>query len=329
MHSPGSDAHPDDSKVDVSVIVPVYDNATTIPALLERLERFHELHPRMEAVLVVDGSPDESATILARSLGEASFPAQLHLHARNFGAFSAIRTGLAHSRGASLVCMAADLQEPEELILQLIEAVGEGDQYDIAIGTRIGRDDPFVSRTLSSLYWRLHRRLVDGNVPKGGVDVFSCTKQVSSELLRLTESRSSLIGLLFWVGFRRIEVPYRRVARRDGKSGWSLRRRFSYAFDSIFSFTAVPITLLLLLGFVGSIVMLSAASYVAVMRFTGQIAEAGYAGLMVAILLSTFLILLGLGIVASYVWRAYENSKGRPEAVVMRRQDFTPSDWAP
>jgi polyisoprenyl-phosphate glycosyltransferase len=326
MRSPASDAHPGPRHVDVSVIVPVYRNAATIPALLERLERLHQRSPGMEAVLVVDGSPDESATILARSLEGASFPAQLHLHARNFGSFAAIRTGLAHARGERHVCMAADLQEPEELILELIEAVGEGGEHDIAIGTRIGRDDPFVSRTLASLFWRLHRRLVDGNVPKGGVDVFACTKQVSDELVRLTEARSSLVGLLFWIGFRRIEVPYRRIARSDGRSGWSLRRRFSYAFDSIFAFTAVPITLLMIIGSAGSAVMLLISGYVLTLRLTGRIEEAGYTALMIAILLSTFLILLGLGIVGSYIWRAYENSKGRPEAVVMLRRDFTPSE---
>jgi glycosyltransferase involved in cell wall biosynthesis len=316
-------------QVEVSVIVPVYRNAVTIPALLERLERFHERLPGMEAVLIVDGSPDESAAILARSLESVSFPSQLHLHARNFGAFAAVRTGLAHARGSRQVTMAADLQEPEELILDLIGAVGAGAEYDIAIGTRVGREDPFLSRTLSSLFWRLHRRLVDGDVPKGGVDVFACTKQVSDELVRLTEARSSLVGLLFWIGFRRVEVPYRRVARSEGRSGWSLRRRFSYAFDSIFAFTAVPITLLMIIGSLGSLVMLGFAGYVTVMRLTGQIAEAGYTALMVAILLSTFLILLGLGIVGSYIWRAYENSKGRPEAVVMLRRDFTPPERTP
>lgn len=326
MHSPASEPTDGVGTCDVSVIVPVYRNASSLPALVERLARLHDRFPGMEAVVVVDGSPDASAIILADALEGAAFPAQLHLHARNFGSFAAIRTGLANARGRRQVCMAADLQEPEELIVELLDAVADGSEHDIAIGTRIGRDDPIGMRLSSSLFWRLHRRLIDGDAPKGGVDVFACTRQVSAELVRLTEARSSLVGLLFWIGFRRVEVPYRRVARADGASGWSLRRRMAYALDSIFAFTSVPITLLMGIGAVGSAVMLTVATYVLTMRLTGRIAEAGYTALMIAILLSTFLILLGLGIVGSYIWRAYENSKGRPEAIVMLRRDFPPHE---
>jgi glycosyltransferase involved in cell wall biosynthesis len=316
------------SEIRYSVVVPVYGNAETIPALLERLDQLaRELDGPMEGVFVVDGSPDGSLVLLRRLLGECGFASQLIAHSRNFGSFAAIRTGFAAARGDYVAAMAADLQEPAALVQTFFGYLESGD-YDVAVGRRVGRADPRTTMLLSRVFWSLYRRWVHREIPAGGVDIFGCTRQVVGELVRLGESRSSLVGLLYWLGFRRVEVPYTRSERIAGRSGWSIRRKLAYFLDSVFSFTDVPVTILVLIGAIGGLVTVLASIVVIVARVTGTIHQTGYTPLMLVILLSTFALLFGLGIVGSYVWRTYENSKGRPGAVAMTHESFDARDGA-
>jgi glycosyltransferase involved in cell wall biosynthesis len=314
------------SEVRYSVVVPVYGNAETIPALLDRLDALAaDLDAPMEGVFVVDGSPDGSLLVLRKLLPGRAFASQLVSHSRNFGSFAAIRTGFAAARGDYVAAMAADLQEPAELVSTFFGYLASG-EYDVAVGTRTGRADPRTTMLLSRTFWSLYRRWVHREIPAGGVDIFGCTRQVVGELVRLDESRSSLVGLLYWLGFRRVEVPYQRLPRPSGRSSWSLRRKLVYFLDSVFSFTDVPVTVLVLIGAVGSLLTVITSVVVLVARLTGAIDQTGYTPLMLVILLSTFALLFGLGIVGSYVWRTYENSKGRPGAVSMMHEHFDGRD---
>jgi hypothetical protein len=156
------------------------------------------------------------------------------------------------------------------------------------------------------------------------VDIFGCTRQVVTELLRLDESHTSLVGLLFWMGFRRVEVPYERQEREEGKSGWTLRKKLRYMSDSIFSFTDLPITLLITAGVLGVVLSTVAGVAVFVAWLTGNVEVAGYTPLMLMLFLLCSSILLALGIVGSYVWRTYENSKRRPGAIPMQHEFYAP-----
>jgi glycosyltransferase involved in cell wall biosynthesis len=312
---------PSERAVRYSVVVPVYGNEGSIPALLDRLSGMAAELGDLEAVFVVDGSPDGSYLVLRRLLADRPFPSQLITHSRNFGSFAAIRTGMAAARGDYVAAMAADLQEPPELVLEFFAHLASGD-YDVAVGTRTGRDDPRTTMLLSRLFWRLYRRHVHREIPAGGVDIFACSRPVADRLVALDESHSSLVALLYWLGFRRVEVPYRRAPREHGRSGWSLRRKFRYFLDSVFSFTDVPITVLTGIGLVGGTLTVLASVVVFVAWLAGAITQPGYTPLMLVMLFSTFTLLFGLGIVGSYVWRTYENSKGRPGAVTMSHETF-------
>jgi polyisoprenyl-phosphate glycosyltransferase len=135
-----------------------------------------------------------------------------------------------------------------------------------------------------------------------------------------------MVGLLYWLGFRRISIPYKRAPRLDGKSGWSFKRKWRYLLDSVFSFTDVPVTILTSIGIIGGIATLLASVAVTVARLTGATQLSGYTPLMLVMLMSTFTILFGLGVVGSYVWRTYENSKGRPDSVPMSHEMFGGGD---
>jgi polyisoprenyl-phosphate glycosyltransferase len=299
-----------------SVIIPVYKNEGSISRLIDVLSEMNKsLNNEMEVVFVVDGSPDKSFELLKNAIEQLDFPAQLLAHSRNFGSFAAIRTGLIAARGEYFGVMAADLQEPPELLVTFFKSLS-ADECDVAVGTREGRKDPFLSRMASSIFWGVYRRLVVPEMPEGGVDVFGCNRQFRDQLVQLEESRSSLIALIFWLGFRRKLVGYERHVRQEGKSAWTLKKKIDYMMDSIFSFTDLPIRLLIKIGSIGTILAVTMALLVLVAKLVGVLEVPGYATTVLVVLIFGALNLLGIGLVGTYAWRAYENSKQRPLAVV-------------
>lgn len=310
-------------EITYSLVVPVYGNAGSVEELLTRVITLSKrLEHRFEVIFVIDNSPDNSKTLIDDRLSLQQVNAQLLEHSRNFGSFAAIKTGLQVARGKYIAVMAADLQEPLELVEEFFTHLSTG-QWDVAVGTRISRQDPGASKIMSRGYWRAYRRFVQPAMPAGGVDVFACTSDVAVLLLSLRESNSSLIGLLYWLGYRRIEIPYHRVARTHGKSAWSVRKKAAYMFDSVFSFTNIPITVILTVGVVGSLASAGYAIFTFFAWAAGGIEVPGFTALMIVLLFSTSAILAGLGIVGTYVWRTFENTKQRPSSVVMETKVFS------
>ncbi|KIC59568.1 glycosyltransferase family 2 protein [Microbacterium hominis] len=308
--------------MDFSIVIPVYGNEANIPSLVARLtELLPDLPTATEVVFVVDGSPDRSYDVLAQTLPHAAFASQLLRHSRNFGSFAAIRTGLAAARGDAIGVMAADLQEPAELMVEFQRALSTG-AVDVAVGRRVAREDPALTSLTSRAFWSFYRRLIIKDLPPGGVDVFGCTRAVAKELAKMTEAHSSLVAQLYWVGFRRAEIPYHRVERTEGTSGWTLRKRIKYLLDSVFSFTNLPLDLLLITGLVGSLVVIIVAAVVLGFYLAGDVHEPGYVPLMLTILFSTFLTMTSIGIVGAYIWRIFENTKQRPSSIVMSREKW-------
>ena len=304
-----------------SLIIPVYRNEEFLPEVLQAVEEIaRHAAGGLEVVFVVDGSPDNSEAWLLKHLPTFAVPSQLIALSRNFGSFTAVRSGLAAARGEFIAVMAADLQEPPELMSAFFDSLAQG--HDVVVGTRSGRDDPAASQFSARVFWRLYRYLVQPEIPASGVDVFAVSRRARDALLQLDEAHSSLIAQLFWIGFPRAEVPYERRVRKYGSSGWTWRKKATYLLDSIFSFTAIPITLLMFLGFAGTVGFLLLGIALMAARALELVVVPGYTAIMVTILFSASLILLGLGIVGSYVWRAYENTKQRPLGLVRERQQF-------
>jgi glycosyltransferase involved in cell wall biosynthesis len=301
----------------VSVVIPVYKNEGSLDELVGRLESLAlPSDVRLQAVFVVDGSPDRSEEVLRTRLRSSPLRSALVVLARNFGSFAAIRAGLEEADGDYFAVMAADLQEPPELVVSFVEQLEAGG-VDLVLGRREGRAaDPLVSRASSGTFWWVYRRFVQPSMPPGGVDVFGCNRAVRDAILTLREANSSLVGLLLWVGFRVGTVGYERLPRADGgKSSWTFRKKLRYMSDSIFSFTDLPIHVLLFVGFFGCVSVTVAALVVLVAWAAGWVEVAGYTPLMLAILFVGGLLTFGLGIVGSYVWRTYENTKRRPLAI--------------
>ena len=305
-----------------SLIIPVYKNAENIPSLLLALQDLNQQIAGLEVVFVVDGSPDSSASLLTQLLPTSGLRSQLLLLSRNFGSFAAIRAGLQAARGERFAVMAADLQEPPELVITFFKVL-ESESVDIVIATRDSRADPLLSRLASNIFWKLYKKFVVPEMPEGGVDVFACNRTFRDHLLQLDESHSSLVALLFWMGFRRKVVSYTRLARDHGKSAWTFKKKYIYFKDSIFSFTDVPIKLLSWIGIVGILLSVIMALAVLLGKLMGWVIIPGYSATVLTIIFFGALNLLGLGIIGTYAWRTYENTKRRPSALVMTQVDFS------
>lgn len=302
----------------LSIVIPVYGNEASIDDLLSALSELHQ-RLRFEVVFVVDGSPDKSFALLHAKLPTQPFASQLLRHSRNFGSFAAIRTGLAAANGDHFAVMAADLQEPVSLMADFSARLQSG-EVDVVIGQREGRADNSLG---SRLFWAAFKRWVLPEIPEGGVDVFGCNTTFRRFLLALEESNSSLVGLLFWLGFRREAVPYQRLARQKGKSAWTLKKKLRYLNDSVYAFSDLPVRTLFSLGVVAMTGALLSGLVALIGKLSGVIEVPGYTTLILTIVFFGGLNSLGLGILGGYLWRTFENTKRRPLAVVQSHETFS------
>jgi len=302
--------------IEHSLVIPIYRNEENIPSLLEAIDGLARDVNAFEVVFVIDGSPDQYAEVMARGLTRAPYAWQLVELSRNFGSFAAIRQGLALARGRQFAVMAADLQEPPQLMRKFFEEL-DGGHYDVVVGVRASRADPAMTQFFSRIYWQLYSMFVMREIPRGGVDIFGCNRAFRDALLSLEERNSFLIGQIFWLGFRRHEIPYERRARAIGSSAWKFRRRLRYMLDSLFAFSDLPISLLLWLGALG--VGVSTVSTVILLAtwLLGLIDVRGYVPIMLALMFFGSLLVLGQGIIGCYIWRVAENTKKRPLSVIL------------
>lgn len=299
-----------------SLVIPIYRNEDNILSLFSALKNVDaQLDYDCEFIFVNDGSPDASETIILENRNKFLKTSKVITLSRNFGSFTAIRAGMACAEGAMVAVMAADLQEPPELIIEMFETLSSG-CADVCFGERKSRHDPFGKKVLSNVFWALYRRLVIPEVPSGGVDIFACNQHVIKSILSIEERNSSLIAQLFWVGFRRCYIPYDRKKREVGESGWGFSKRFRYMLDSIFSFTDIPIMSLLVLGTLGLVLSLI---YIVIVGFSyalGFITQPGFTSQTILLTIFGSSILLSQGILGCYIWRTLENTKKRPLYII-------------
>src|SRR5208337_3415737 len=308
------------SKLDptFSLIVPIFRSAENIADLILAISALVPKIPgKCEVVFVDDGSPDTSGQLLLEAQSHIPCSTKIVFHSRNFGAFTAIRTGLEFASGQYFAAMAADLQEPSELLISFFEILSRNDA-DVVFGERQGRNEPVARKITSNVFWWLYRKIVMPEIPKGGVDIFACNRDVRDTVLSIEEPNSSLIAQLFWVGYRRSFVPYVRRERLRGQSAWNFARRLRYMMDSIFSFTDAPIVAVFWAGAFGVACSAILGFITFFARIFGYIDEPGYAGIILVNVFFGSTSLLIQGIIGSYLWRTFENTKRRPLRIVAR-----------
>ena len=305
-----------------SIVIPIYKSEMNIPDLMVAL---NDLVPKFESavevIFVIDGSPDQSEDLIRKELVKGKYPSSIITLSRNFGSFSAVKAGLEVAKGDGIGVIAADLQEPPEILLEFNKKIKE-EKVDVVFGKRVDRKDPLLSSVLSGFFWWFYRLFINSDVPEGGVDVFGISRKVKESIMNLSESNSSLLGLLFWVGFKRDTVEYQRRERQKGKSAWTFSAKLKYLMDSIFSFTDLPIKLVMRLGIIAIITSFFLGCTILFSRITGKIQLPGYTPIVLILTTFTGFNALISAIIGNYVWRAFENTKQRPNSIVQNVEVF-------
>jgi len=300
----------------VSVGIPVYFNEGSLPILAERLievdRRLAPLGAQLELVLVDDGSGDGSYAELEKI--HARFPrCTICRHTRNFGALVALKTSLASSTGDCWVLLSADLQDPPELIEEMVRHWLSGEKYVICQRRR--RGDPPMTRVFASTYYWLVRKLITKDYPVGGFD-FSLLDRQMMELVRAAPKNVNLVMFCFWLGFKPKTIQYDRAERIHGKSRWTLIKKLKLAIDTFLGFSAAPIRLISSLGLLVSIASFGYGMFQFIAALAGFAVVKGFASIVVLITFLLGLIIFFLGVIAEYLWRILYEVNRLPESVV-------------
>lgn len=301
----------------VSVVVPVYDNAVTLPRLAERLRAIAaQADYDLEALFVDDGSGDASWEAIGR-IAE-SWPAARGIRlTRNFGSQMAIVAGLSEVSGEAAAVLSADLQEPPELLPDLVAAWRRG--ASAALAVRRSRPEPWPTRAAARLYYRTLRRLALRDMPAGGFDCFLIARPAIDFLVETQEIHTSLPGLLLWSGFPAALVPYDRVARDEGRSRWSFAKKVKYFIDSVISFSYAPLRWMSVAGTLLALLAFAYAAFLIFFKIFHRQTIQGWTTTMVVLAFLSGVQLLSLGILGEYVWRTLDAARARKGFLVRER----------
>jgi len=313
------------SGVDVSVIAPVYNEVQSLPEFYRRIKQvLEELGLSWELLLVDDGSTDGS-TELIRQLAREDRRVRPLIFARNFGHQLAVTAGLDHCRGCAAIIIDSDLQDPPEVMTDLIAKWREG--YEIVYAVRAEREgESWFKLFTASLFYRLIYRITDVKIPLDTGDFRLLDRQVVNVLRRMRERHRFLRGMSVWVGFRQTGVQYRRAARFAGRTKYPLRKMIKFASDAITSFSYLPLQLATYLGFAAAGLSILAIPVVIILRQSGMQAFLGQATTLIAVLFLGGVQLISLGILGEYVGRLYDEAKGRPLYILREETDQSEPD---
>jgi dolichol-phosphate mannosyltransferase len=266
-----------------------------------------------EIVFVDDGSGDNSWEIMNKIRERDEHVVCTRL-SRNFGEHAALLAGLSVCTGDCAVTKQADLQEDSTLILEMYESWKRGNKVVLAI--RRSRDEGAVKKFFAGMYYRIVRKLINKDMPKGGCDCYLVDRQVIEVLERMDEKNSSLTLQVMWLGFRSEKIYFDRKNREVGESRWTFSKKFKLVVDSMMSFTYVPLRFMEIVGVLFGLFAIIGMILVIHEKITVGTPILGYASLMCVLLFSSGLILLMIGIIGEYVWRALEESRNRPPFVI-------------
>ncbi len=299
----------------ISIIVPVYYNQDNLLPLYADLKEkvLTKLDTEYELIFVDDGSKDKSYEVM-KDLAKLDKNIKLVKLSRNFGEHSALLAGLSQCTGDCAVRKAADLQEPSEVILEMIKKYKEGNKVVLAV--RADREEPVTQKAFSNLYAFLMRKLALHNMPKGGFDTFLIDRQVIDVVVKMQESNTSLMSQILWAGFETATVPYVRKKREIGKSRWTLSKKIKLVYDSLLSFSYFPIKLITTAGFLSFLIAIILLIVIVYKRMTGIIDVEGYTSIIMIMLMGFGIIMLSIGILGEYLWRTYDAARNRPPYII-------------
>ena len=305
----------------ISIVVPVYYNSDTLMLLYEDMkEKILGKLGDYELVFVDDGSGDNSWEVMneIRKKDEHTVCVKL---SRNFGEHAALLAGLSVCTGDCAVTKQADLQEDSEIIPEMYESWKKGNKVVLAV--RSDRDENPVKKFFAHMYYVIVHKFVTERMPLGGCDCYLLDRQVIEVLQRLDEKNSSLTLQVLWAGFQTDHVYFHRRDREIGKSRWTLSKKVKLALDSMLSFSYFPIRFMSTMGTLFFIISVLWSIEVIVEKLVMGTPILGWASMMCVVLFSFGCMMLFMGIIGEYVWRALDASRNRPPFLIdeIRKKD--------
>lgn len=301
----------------VSIVVPVFHNALSLPNILIKFQELADINSNdsFEFIFVDDGSQDDSYLTLQRLAKNESRMKLIKL-SRNFGSNPAIMAGLSHAQGDVIAAIAADLQDPPELIHNMLEHWRQGRK--VVLAARESRDDPRLTALFANIFYTLFRRYAIKAMPKQGFDFFLIDRQVCNLINNIEEANPYLMGLILWLGFDPHVISYHRHERQQsyGTSMWTLAKKLKYFVDSFVSFSYFPVRMASILGFLLSFLAVIYAIIIIIGAIFWEIDAEGWSSLMVMLLAVSGVQMIMIGILGEYLWRNLDETRKRPRFIV-------------
>jgi dolichol-phosphate mannosyltransferase len=308
----------------LSLLIPVLNEEENIQLLVPAVDEAFASVPavQLEFVFVDDGSRDSTYRILA---GFAARDPRIKVirFSRNFGSHAALLAAFTHCTGDVASYLAADLQDPPAVLIQMLQQWREG--APVVWGQRIQRDEPLSQRLFAQLYYQLMRRYALPQIPAGGLDICMIDRKVINAIVDMREKNTSIFGLVLWAGFPQAFVSYDRRHRQRGTSRWTLGKKFKLVVDSFVAFSFAPIRLVTYLGLIFAFLGFGYGALTITRALLGYTAIQGWASLITVVVFLSGVQLLMLGIVAEYLWRTFDETRSRPPFVVYETAGLQPA----
>lgn len=299
----------------ISIAIPVYNEEESIPILLEHLKPVLEKLPYMFEILFIDDGSTDGTYQTIRDFQKHDRRIKALSFSRNFGHQAALTAGLQHAAGDAVITMDGDLQHPPSLIPTLIGKWRDG--YRIVYTTREATvDEPFFKRLTSRLFYRLINAFSETPVQPFGADFRLLDRSVVASLNTLEERDRFLRGLIGWMGFTAIGVPFTAESRVAGTSKYNTKKMFKLALDGVMSFSAAPLHFVTYLGLIVSLLSFLYGFYSIYAYFFTNLTIPGWTSILVAVLFLGGIQLISIGFVGEYLIRVYNETKGRPSFII-------------
>jgi dolichol-phosphate mannosyltransferase len=301
----------------ISYIIPCYFNEKNIPVTSVELIANELLFPSdtsFEYIMVDDGSRDNTLQELLKFKNENLSKVKVVKLSGNFGSYNAILAGMNFATGDCNVILAADLQDPPDLIPKMFDYWLKG--IKLVIANRSDREEGIMQKLFSNSFHFLIKRFALKNVPKGGFDLILFDKQLKEQVVQINEKNTNQIFLLAWLKYDFVNIPYVRKKRELGKSKWTFQKKIKLFIDSFVSFSFFPIRMISVVGLVLGFLSFLYGIFFFFSKLTGLVPLQGWTAIMVVLLFVSSFQMIALGIIGEYVWRSLDAARGRPNYIV-------------
>ena len=301
----------------LTYIIPCYFNEKNIPVttneLIQNESKFNS-NIEFEYILIDDGSKDNTYNELLKFKGNYPEKVKIIKLTGNFGTFNAILAGMHYSTGHCNVILTADLQDPPELIPRMIGYWENG--IKLVIANREAREDPLFQRLISNFFHNTIRKYAIKSIPKGGFDLILFDEKILKEVIEINQKNSHLIYLISSLKYDFVSIPYKRKKRKFGKSKWTFSKKVKLFIDTFTSFSYLPLRVISILGLLFGLLAILYSIVIIVEYYKGEIPVEGWSTLMIVCLISSSFIMISIGIIGEYLWRALDEVRNKPNFII-------------